>query len=357
MSAVRSRGFILPMALFAIALISLAVVLMMEASWARQRQARLNREQLVADQSADTAVARVAFLLAASPLAARSLEIAAVRPSSPRIERRSQSFALMLDGRAYEFARAAGDVAIVRFALQDEAGLVNLNGADQAAVARLLALQGVPERVAVQFAARLADYTDADDLERLNGADGPAYRNAGLPPARNRPLDAPLQAFSTLGWSGSLEPGQVCRFLTASATLAPRSAFNPNTASLDALQTILDVQESAAMRVRATREKQLLLSAEEVLALSGSPRTDLQMRAFPSRSLRLIVTVFPTASQESYVYASRIAIAQQVADGPIEVTRLERPVRVPVRERARRHRDDPVVVLPDLFGDFAARNR
>lgn len=354
MTAHTSRGFVLPMALFAIALVSLAVTSMMEASWARARQIRLNQTQTAADQITDSAVARVSFLLASSPLTPRALELD--RGARFQDGRTAQTYSLILDGRAYEIADAMGGRARVTIALQDEAGLVNLNGDGEAVVARLLTGTGVSGASASRLAAHLSDYIDADDLDRLNGADGRAYERAGLI-ARNRALDAPLQAFSALGWTDALDYRQAQMFLNAAAARAPRSAFNPNTAGIEVLQSVLDVKASDAMRLRAIREKQLLLSAQEVLALSGSPRTDLHMRAFPSRSMRLIVTVFPTASQESYVYASRISIAQQDADGPIEVTRLERPVRVRLREQARRQRDDPVAVLPDVFHDFAARNR
>lgn len=357
MSARGSRGFVLPIALAAITLVSIAVVLMQEASWARWRQARLSQEQLAADQLADTALARVAFLLAASPLAARSLEISEAQKSASANARGSQMFTLVLDGRSYAFPQSKDARQTFSFEIQDEAGLVNLNGPDEEAVARLLNLTGVPERSGGKLAASLFDFTDADDLDRVNGADGSAYRAVGLNPPRNRPIDAPVQSFSALGWAGALEREQTRTFLSATTALAPRSAFNPNTAPLEALRAVLDVEESGALRVRATREKQLLLSVQEVLGVSRSPRADLQMRAFPSRSMRVAVTVFPTASQESYVYVQRLTIAQQDADGPIEVTRLERPVRVSMRERARRHKDDPVVILPDLFGDGAARNR
>lgn len=357
MSARTSRGFVLPLALFAITLVSIAVVLMNEASWARQRQIRLSQEQLVADRAADTASARVAFLVAASPLAARSLEAPNVLARGRAGSDRSQRFALFLDGRLYEFPRMLEGGATVRFELQDEAGLVNLNGSDEATVSRLLELSGVTERMSGRLTASLLDYTDADDLDRLNGADGSAYSKAGLKPPRNRPIDAPVQAFSALGWAGALGKEETRTFLAAATALPPRSAFNPNTASLEALRSMLDVEESGAMRVRAMREKQLLLSTQEVRALSGSQRADLQIRAFPARSMRLVVTVFPTTSQESYVYVQRITVAQEGAEGPIEVTRLERPVRVSMRERARRHKNDPVVILPDFFGDGTARNR
>lgn len=353
MNARADSGFILPMALFAMALVSLALLPLLEASWARARQVRVDREQTESDILAETAFARASLLVATSRRTARSLEWMVEAPRGLSRQQATKDASLVLDGRLYTFADAPSEGARVRIRLQDEAGLVNLNGTDAAVIERIAVLSGAPGSKARALAARLLDYVDADDLTRPNGADGDIYRRSGAPGPRNRPLETPMQVFSALGWADALDRDQATAFLARTTATASRIGFNPNTADIAVLQAVLDVDGSAAMRVRATREKQLLLSSEDVLALSGSPRADLQIRAFPSRSLRVTVTVLPTASQESYVYVSRLAIAQQATDGPIDVTRLEKPRRVRVRERARRQQDDPVVVLPVFFGGVA----
>ncbi|HSV28397.1 MAG TPA: hypothetical protein VLL76_02530, partial [Candidatus Omnitrophota bacterium] len=89
------------------------------------------------------------------------------------------------DGQPYALDLGDGRVEIV---LRDEAGRVDVNYADQALLAGLLAGAGLDAEAAEALADAIQDWSDGDDLRRLNGAEAADYRDAGIDPPANRPF-------------------------------------------------------------------------------------------------------------------------------------------------------------------------
>jgi N-acyl-L-homoserine lactone synthetase len=163
---------------------------------------------------------------------------------------------------------------------------------------------------------------------------------------RNLPLDSAQQAFAALGWRDGIDAVEASRFVSETTASAERASFNPNTATRQALQSVLAIDAREADSLIAVREKQLVLSMDEVAAITGSARTDLHVRATPARRQRLTITVSPSSSEGIYVYVSRLSIAEDAEEGPISRVRLESPMRAQSRERARNESNVQADILP-----------
>ncbi|TGE01239.1 type II secretion system protein GspK [Methylobacterium nonmethylotrophicum] len=73
-------------------------------------------------------------------------------------------------------------------AVQDQAGLVDLNGAPRTLLEDAFRALGIPDREAAAIAAETVDARDPDDVPEPNGAEAPQYRARGLPGPRNAPF-------------------------------------------------------------------------------------------------------------------------------------------------------------------------
>jgi general secretion pathway protein K len=80
------------------------------------------------------------------------------------------------NGLAHEFFLGAG---VVRVAIQDETGKIDLNTASEALLQGLFKSVGVGEAESVALLDAVVDWRDADKLRRLHGAEDDEYRAAG----------------------------------------------------------------------------------------------------------------------------------------------------------------------------------
>ena len=85
--------------------------------------------------------------------------------------------------------------------IQDHGGLINLNAVNRELVTRFLLVCGVPVEQAPFLVDALEDYTDSDDLRRINGAERDTYSAEGLRPPRNSPLLSESEVWEVFGWS------------------------------------------------------------------------------------------------------------------------------------------------------------
>ena len=99
---------------------------------------------------------------------------------------------MRVDGTIYSWRFGGGEV---RIAVEDEGGKIDLNHADEALIAALLAAAGAGPGRATELAAAIADFRDADDLVRPGGAEDEDYRRAGRAAG---PKDAPFAAVEEL---------------------------------------------------------------------------------------------------------------------------------------------------------------
>lgn len=107
-----------------------------------------------------------------------------------------------VDGGSFSFDLGGGSV---RVTLQDEGGKIDLNRAADAVLQGLFTSVGVAPDQAQRLADAVADFRDADDLRRLNGAEDPDYAAAGLPvDAKDGPFAAVEELQQVLGMTESL---------------------------------------------------------------------------------------------------------------------------------------------------------
>lgn len=190
--------------------------------------------------------------------------------------------AIALDDRPY---RGIGSDVI---RLQDDRGLLNLNFPDQFLFRQLLSDFGVPaEKHSALFDA-VADFTDIDNLRRLNGAEAPEYRAVNLPPPPNDWMYSPHQLKSIYGWhqlSNLWNDGSFLPLLTTSRVLG----FNPNTAPREILlaaggrDNVQLIEE-----ILRLRKSDLILASKKTSALLLSRAINSEnIFNFPGDSIRV----------------------------------------------------------------------
>ena len=193
------------------------------------------------------------------------------------------STAIYLDDRPY---RGEGNT-LVR--LQDSRGLLNLNLVDDGRLNRFLGLLGIEADQRSHLIDTLRDYTDADNLTRLNGAEADEYRAQGLPPPTNRDLVTPWQAKRIIGWRTTPELWQNAR-LTNLTTTNQSVGINPNTAPAEVLATLPGVTQEMAQIILAQRKLMPFTNEGQITQITMMP-LDLPMGmgviAIPSDTLRI----------------------------------------------------------------------
>ena len=188
---------------------------------------------------------------------------------------------IALDNRRY--LGNAGDM--VR--LQDSRGLINVNFVQPEILRRLLGQIGVPAENQEPLLDALADYTDTDDLRRLNGAEVADYRARGLPPPPNDWLVTPLQLKNIIGWRDS--PGLwKNQSLLDIVTVARVVGFNPNTAPREVLAALPGSNLEIADNLIKSRAMHPFTSAQQMGVLAGQPSLNSDgVLFFPSENIRL----------------------------------------------------------------------
>ena len=130
--------------------------------------------------------------------------------------------------------------------LQDTLGLVALNSPGGDDVRRLAAVCGARSDHADALADALLDYTDADSLKRLSGAETFEYSAAGMQPPRNQPLAETKELWQVFGWK-ALQTDWQANGCDAYVSLAGNAQLNLWTAPSGVLQALgMTVAEAAA---------------------------------------------------------------------------------------------------------------
>lgn len=190
---------------------------------------------------------------------------------------------IYLDDRPY---RGEGNT-LVR--IQDARGLLNLNLIDDGRLNRFLGLLGIQAEQRGHLIDTLRDYTDPDNLHRLNGAEEDEYRALNLPPPTNRDLVTPWEAKRIIGWGTAPQLWQNGR-LPALTTTSQSMGINPNTAPAEVLATLPGVTQEAAQTILAQRKLLPLTHEGQITQITGVP-LDLPMGmgivAIPSDTLRI----------------------------------------------------------------------
>ncbi len=239
--------------------------------------------------------------------------------------------AVNLDNRAY---RGLGET-LVR--LQDDRGLLNLNRADDEQLYRFLGLLGIAAEQRSRLIDTLRDFTDADNLTRLNGAEEADYLALKLRPPTNSNLVTPWEAKRIIGWRDSPQlwkDGRLADLTTAS----PRGGINPNTAPAEVLATLPGITEEIAQVIIARRQLSPITHEGQIVEITGMPISQLFgliVIVIPSSSVRI------TQSSQGRPWATQYNVT-------LTPWGNEAPWRIDYYSRVGAHRSDegPIAELP-----------
>lgn len=190
--------------------------------------------------------------------------------------------AIALDDRPY----LGVGTDVIRF--QDSRGLLNLNFPDQVLLGQLLTSFGVPAKKHPALFDALADFSDLDNLRRLNGAEAAEYQAVNLPPPPNDWMYSPHQVKSVYGWHELNDLWNDGRFLSLLST-SRVIGFNPNTAPREILIAIAGKENAPLVdEILSLRKSNQVLAAQKAYALALTRSLDKEyVYIFPGDSVRI----------------------------------------------------------------------
>ena len=145
-----SRGFALPLAIVAVALLALGLAMAIPSSDQLALEVRQARARLDLERAALAAETRIAHILLTEPVGSRGVTVGGARLAadgnmvSASVQQPQE---VVFDGRPYGFQLDEATQVIVR--IQERSGLINLNDADSrllASLAKVCSLSGDEER-------------------------------------------------------------------------------------------------------------------------------------------------------------------------------------------------------------------
>ena len=234
---VSTRGFILPLTLWMIALMGLVAAMLnvWVGETVANSQALAQRTQLELSQS--NLRNELVFMMGTRPTSYRGLEVGAkmtfanINDFNAVLAGPSDSGRyLKFDGRPYT-SESEPNFAVT---IQDGSGLFNLNIATPQNLRRMFTSFDIPEPETNRLIDMLLDYIDEDDFTRLAGAEKTQYARLGLLAPSNSFLLSPLEGQRIMGWD-KLDALWEADMKTPLFTTCQTAGFNPNNAPVNAL--------------------------------------------------------------------------------------------------------------------------
>jgi hypothetical protein len=264
-----AHGFALILVLWVVAGLSVVAATVSQNANQAAQAARTFADRAAAERAFANTRAQLLFTLATSGSSARGRTVG--------------SRVLRVDGNAY----AAGPDDWV--AIQDARGLLNLNRLNPERGRALLLHCGAEAKQIDALLDALADYTDADDFKRTNGAEAAQYREAGLPPPANRALLSTDELWQVLGWA-NLRSSWVSKGCDDHVAVSAEFGFNYTSASALTLQ-FMGFEPAVAAALVAERNQgddqaQVLANNVASFSLSDNPFT-ATMLARPGSTYRV----------------------------------------------------------------------
>lgn len=293
-------GYALPVVLAALAVAALVLLAAIPAVGDFGRAARLARQEAEFARAAADAEAWVGYLAATGQPARDRLHLAPDAPGA----------AVRLDGRAYGWRG-------MTLALQDEAGLLDLNSAEDRALRRLFAHGGAAPGEADILADQLLDYRDGDDLRRRAGAERRDYAAAGLPPPPDGLLADPAQVLGLARMAA--HPGLWNRVADLVAASPRKTEVNLDTAPFEVLEIGLGLSPTAAAAIIRDRQARPFYGAVRPAMDPAQPtaRLRLTLRDPQGRAHRAVLTLSPRDPEQ-----------------PVRITRSHRPEDLRIKAHA-----------------------
>jgi general secretion pathway protein K len=186
--------------------------------------------------------------------------------------------AWLADGSTHTYGDGGITLAVVA---TDEAARIDINTAPDALITGLLVnVGGADADTAAHLMDAIADWRDADDLKRPNGAEAPDYQAAGL---KYVPANAPFETVGEVARVLGMTPAIFSR-IAGSLTVYSRSrGVNPATASRDVLLAMPNATPEAVDDFIAARAE--ALTAKLALPVFA-PASGLSVGAVPTWRIR-----------------------------------------------------------------------
>lgn len=291
LASARPRGFVLAITLWLLAGIAIAVALMTLWSLDQVKQARVAHEHLQDELAVSDTRDTLLYIASTRELTLAGLPVNVLADDKKAMRHLDEMGGLIrdpiggelrLDGSPYQ------GLADTRFAIQDESGLFPVVLPSDVSLDRFLSAQGVPSEQVSRLRDTFLDYTDSDDLNRLNGAERRDYEREHLPPPPNRRLLTPAEISRPMGWS-SLPPGILSK-LPERITPYYSGAVNLNTMPRELLPTYIPGCPETCARLVEARKLAPFTSGRDVqnrlgILLAGD--YDVDYRFLADNSLRL----------------------------------------------------------------------
>jgi general secretion pathway protein K len=160
-------------------------------------------------------------------------------------------FAAGSDARSVEGRTLAFADGTARLSVSDEGGRIDLNAGDKALLAGLFAAVGGKSMAPEAFAARIADWRDADSDRSADGAEADDYREAGLDYG---PRDGSFQSVAELRLLLGLGRADYERLAPYLTVFNPHAGIDPLWAPLPVLRAVPGLPQAEAEAV-ARRQK------------------------------------------------------------------------------------------------------
>ncbi len=274
----KEQGFVLIAVLGLLMVMSLVAAFVAGYAEERTHQAIELRQAWQANLDQQSTIATVLHLVATRPRVAQGYSLAS---SSGQRFSGNEMQALAADSRVYR------GIGKSRFAIQDEGALLSLLDPDRERWHLLLKERGVAPIEADRVLDLLLDYTDKDDLRRLNGANDSDYLARGLLKPSHRLMVSPGELFNLLDASQWAWAADILPMLTARSG----QLLNLNTMPLALLGSLSGVDRSIAERLVSLRQQQPFLSLTDANKRVGKilPILDEQVPGIVSVYTRLMV--------------------------------------------------------------------
>ncbi|ACO77826.1 hypothetical protein AvCA_16110 [Azotobacter vinelandii CA] len=259
----KQKGFALIAVLGLLTVLSLVAAFIAGYAEQRMEQTYRLRERLQGKLDSEATLATLLHIIATRPRVQNAylLQAPASRADNDDPFSRGQDIPdigalphLKVDGQVYQGLGSS------RFVLQDEGSLLSLLDPDRERWSALFQQHGLSLQQAERFLDQLQDYTDRDDLRRLNGAVSNDYASQGLPPPPQRLMISPGQVFNLL--DGAALQDDLLRLLPL---ITPRSGqlHNINTAPREVLRTISGIDDALAQALADERRKRPFVDLAE----------------------------------------------------------------------------------------------
>lgn len=289
MPAYRQRGFVLVAVLWVLAGLAVLAAYISSVSERNVSQALAQKQLLSRELQRLSTEATLIYLLATRDANHRSLLLRPEQlfsqggdmpPAGTDVPR------LDLDGTVYQ------GLGEVRFALQDESGLVSVNSPAIPVFTAWLDAAGVDGIQAQRLKIRLADYIDVDQELSLDGAEYFDYRQQGREPPADGLMATPLEMTRVLGFS-DLVSAEQWRKLKPFLTSRQAVGYNFNVMVPEVMGALLEIDDAAVEKLVAARREVVLNNLQQIEAIAGrfAEVDEDEIRITPSRFIRVATWV------------------------------------------------------------------